>query len=540
MGYWFGGDYNPRSQDEVIADLPLMRELGINMLTIGVFSWSRIQPAPDRWEFGWLDQLIGTLRDAKIGVCLATPTASPPPWFTLAHPEAMPQTREGVRLTHGSRDTYCVNSAAYRSASHEMASQLAARYGSSVDLWHVHNEYGTWCFCDNCAVAFRQWLRERYGSLGTLNEAWCTDFWSQQYGQWEEILPPRATQYLRNPSQEMDYRRFLSDSLLNAFVEQRDAIKAVSSAPVTTNFVLGGWVPVDHARWASEVDLVAIDHYPDFNGPFLQEAAFAAAAARGWAGGRRWLLMEHPPTKHMLPLAMTHIERGSLGALFFQWRANPGGAEQWHPALVPNHYEQALELGARLRHLSEQRQASDQPAQTLHGYRRGGCEREAPVRSAAEPYRATTTASPEETSTHWRHTELDSAEIAVWYDEECFWALQATSHLPVDLDYQATVQQCHAVLERHGYAVDVTPPALFTKGACPPYRLVVVPAAYLLSEDSLGALRDFEASGGHCVFLGPCGVVDEHLRVRDTAPQWEIDDLEGTLLRAAEKVLAGD
>ncbi len=473
-----------------------MRELGINLLTIGVFSWSRLQPSPGTWSFEWLDRLIGTLGDAGIGVCLATPTASPPPWFTLAHPGAMPQTREGVRLTHGSRDTYCVNSAAYRSASHEVASRLAKRYGAQVELWHVHNEYGTWCYCDTCAGVFRQWLKARHGSLDALNEAWSTDFWSQGYGRWEEILPPRATQYLRNPSQEMDYRRFLSDSLLQAFLEQRAAIRAESSAPITTNFVLGGWVPVDHARWAREVDLVAIDHYPNFDGPFLEEAAFAAAAARGWACLKPWLLMEHPPTKHMLPLAMAHLERGSRGALFFQWRAHPGGAEQWHPALVPQHTELARQLGARLRELP-------------------------PL-----------------------YEDLNPAEIAVWYDEECFWALQATSHLPVDLDYQATVQQCHAVLERHGYAVDVAPPALLTQGACPPYRLIVVPAAYLLTEASLGALRDFEAGGGHCIFLGPCGVVDEHLRVRDPAAHgetpWEIDDLEGTLLRAVKRVITGD
>lgn len=493
--YWFGGDYNPRPAQvdsprsaEVDADIALMREAGINVATIGVFGWSALQPSATAWEFGWLDDLIGRLNDGGIGVALATPTASPPPWFTLAYPEAMPQTREGVRLVHGSRDTYCVNAPSYRQACVEVASGLAERYGShpALRLWHVHNEYGTWCFCDRCAVAFRQWLRACYGELDALNEAWTTDFWSQRYGRWEEILPPRATQYLRNPAHEMDYRRFLSDSLLAAYREQRDAIKAHSDAPVTTNFVLGDWVPVDHARWAQEVDIVAIDHYPSSMDTALVEAALAADTARGWACGRPWLLMEHPPTPLMEPLALTHIARGSQGALYFQWRANRGGAEQWHPAIYPQFFEQAVALGRRLREL--------------------------PVPA-----------------------KLIDAEVAIWYDEQCSWALQATSHLPVTLDHQATVQLCHAALERRGYTVDVAPPVRFIGGdGAPPYRLVVVPAAYMLTQAAWDALQAFAGGGGHVVYIGPCGVVDEHLRVR-TYDLPAIGDVEETLVAACEE-----
>lgn len=489
--YWFGGDYNP-SPAEMEEDLALMRQAGINLATIGVFGWSALQPSATTWEFGWLDDLLDKLHAAGIGVALATPTASPPPWFTLAHPDAMPQTREGVRLVHGSRDTYCVNAPAYREACLVVASQLAARYGShpALRLWHVHNEYGTWCFCDHCAVAFRQWLRLRHGSLEALNQAWTTDFWSQRYGRWEEILPPRATQYLRNPAHDMDYRRFLSDSMLAAYREQRDAIKAVSGAPVTTNFVLGDWVPVDHARWAAEVDIVAIDHYPSTLDAALAEAAFAGDMARGWAGGRPWLLMEHAPTDLMEPLALSYIARGSQGALYFQWRANRGGAEQWHPAIHGRFFERAVALGGRLRDLPHELPQSD---------------------------------------------DLPRAEVAIWYDEQCSWALQATSHLPATLNYQATVQQCHAALERRGYAVDVTPPALFTEGAsATPYRLVVVPAAYLVTQAAHDALQAFANGGGHVLFVGPCGVVDENLRIRDFSPDWELSTMEDQLLAACD------
>lgn len=472
--YWFGGDYNPEQWPPPVwaQDLELMRQARVNLVTVGVFSWSLLEPSEAEFDFAWLDTLLDSLDEAGIGAALATPTASPPPWFTLAHPDALPQTREGVRLVHGSRDTYCVNAPAYRRACSRIARALAERYAAhpALRLWHVHNEYGTWCFCDHCALAFRDWLRSRFGSLDALNEAWSTAFWSQRYGRWEEILPPRATQYLRNPTQELDYRRFLSSALLDAYREQRDIIRAAGgAAPVTTNFALGSWVPVDHAHWAHEVDLVAIDHYPSTVDNALAESAFAADAARGWAGGGDWLLMEHPPRDSPLmeQIALLHLERGSRGTLFFQWRASRGGAEQWHPALVPHGgpdtsmFRRAAALGQRIAPLP-------------------------------------------------RVTRV-RADIALWYDEQCSWALQATHNLPAPLDYEAEVLHCHSTLESQGHQVEVIPPG----ASLSDYRVLVVPCAYLLSEASVAALSSFS---GRLVAGEWSGTVDEHMRVRPTPP----------------------
>ncbi len=495
-GLFFGGDYNPEQWCDAIRaeDLVLMRQAGVNLATVGVFSWSSLEPQPGVYEFGWLDKVLDDLHGAGAGVALATPTASPPPWFTLRHPSALTMRADGVRLVHGSRDTYCVNAPEYRQACLNIATQLAQRYSDhpGLRMWHVHNEYGTWCFCDHCAAAFRAWLQQRYDDLARLNEAWTTAFWSQGYGRWEEILPPRATQYLPNPAQELDYRRFLSDSLLAAYSEQRDVLKAANAeVPVTTNFVLAPWVPVDHARWAREVDVVAIDHYPSTteHAPaksasalgqeasraerVLAESAFAADMARGWAGGEPWLLMEHAPRPGLMaPIALTHIARGSLGALYFQWRAGRGGAEQWHPALVGHTgtlSPETIALGALLSRLPTEYQAQ-------------------------------------------------AAQVALWYDEQCWWALQAP-HLRAPMDYQAIVQRCHAALERRGYAVDVLPPSSLCDGnGRPPHRLVVVPAAYLMTEPSVQALRLYVEGGGHLLIIGAAGVVDENARVRLGAP----------------------
>ncbi|MFF0267233.1 beta-galactosidase [Kribbella sp. NPDC004536] len=486
MTLWYGGDYNPDQWDPAVwkEDVELMRRAGVNLVTVGVFSWSSLEPRPGEYDFGWLDQVLDLLHDGGVSVDLATPTASPPPWFTRLHPDAMPVTADGVRLTHGSRDTYCACAPAYRDAARGIAGKLAERYADhpALAMWHVHNEYGTTCYCPLAAERFREWLRERYGSLDRLNEAWTTAFWSQGYGEWRDIEPPRKTQYMVNPTQYLDFRRFWSDELLAAYREQKEVIRAFSEAPVTTNFVFGGWVPVNHAQWAAEVDVVAIDHYPDDGGIGAEEqTAFSADLARGWAGGKPWLLMEqaagalnvgrrwHPKEPgRMARHSLSHLARGSRGALFFQWRASRGGSEMYHPAMVPHAgpdsrmFREITELGAVLPRLAEVAESNV------------------------------------------------VADVAILWDAECWWAMQGT-HLPSsELDYLKAVQSAHRHFWRAGVTVDFAAPDADLSS----YGVVVVPSLYLISDEAAANLTTYVENGGQLVVGYFSGLVDPDVRVR--------------------------
>ena len=487
---FFGGDYNPEQWPEEVwdEDVALMRQAGVTIATVGVFAWSDLEPEEGRYEFGWLDRVLDRLHAGGIRVALATPTASPPPWFTLAHPEALPVTADGVRLTHGSRDTYCVSAPAYRAAARGIAARLAERYAHhpALAMWHVHNEYGTDCRCDATAAAFRGWLQKKHGDLDVLNEAWTTSFWSQRYSDWAQIMPPRATQYLPNPAQVLDFRRFLSDELLGGYIEQRDLLRAANpDVPVTTNFVQGGWVSVDHARWAAEVDIVAVDHYPDDAGPGAEEeTAFAGDLARGWGGGS-WLLMETGPnliytggrmhakepgrlTRHSL----NYVARGSRGAMYFQWRQPRGGAELFHSALVPHAgpdtpvFREAVALGRTLRDLAPR------------------------VADAPPP----------------------AAEIAVTWDAPSWWALQAPALPAADIDYLGAVRQAHRALFRAGLQADFVFPGVSTDLGN--YRMIVVPQLYLVSDEAATAFRDYVAAGGHLVVTYLSGIAEPDTRIR--------------------------
>src|SRR5690606_11022684 len=362
-GLCYGGDYNPEQWPEEIwaEDAKLMREAGVNLATVGVFAWSALEPAPGRYEFGWLDRVMDLLHDAGVAVDLATATASPPPRFSHRYPESLPVDADGRRLTYGSRQAFCPSSPAYREAALALAGALADRYRDhpALAMWHVHNEYGCHnprCYCDISAAAFRDWLRDRYGDLATLNEAWGTSFWSQRSTGSEQVQPPRATTTIPNPTHLLDFQRFCSDALLALFKAERDLLQQrTPGVPVTTNLMATGDLAVlDYWRWAPELTgpdrLVSMDHYIVPGDPVEPPAqvAYGADRTRSLADGP-WLLMEHStsalswrpynPAKPPGQLArdsLSHVARGSEGALFFQWRASRYGAEKWHSAMVPH------------------------------------------------------------------------------------------------------------------------------------------------------------------------------------------------------------
>ncbi|MFJ3405363.1 beta-galactosidase [Promicromonospora sp. NPDC090134] len=488
--FLFGGDYNPEqwSRETWAEDIALMRRAKVNTATIGVFSWAELEPREGEYDAAWLDEVIENLHSAGIGFFLATPTASPPPWFTVAHPDALPVRPDGTRVLHGSRDTYAISAPAYREAARRVATFLAERYGSHPGLrgWHIHNEYGTVDHGPHAARAFREWLERKYGTLERLNAAWYTAFWSQRYGAWDEILPPMQTQYLHNPAHLVDFKRFCSDEMLAAFTEQKEAIRATgSSAPITTNFMLPTWNHLDQWSWSDAQDIVSIDHYLDTTGPDGEaHVAYGSDLTRSWAGGP-WVLMEQSATgirvgdrqltkspDRMIRNSLAYIARGSQSSLFFQWRASAAGSEVWHGAMVPHAgadsaaFEAVVRLGDILERIGE---VADPPADGV---------------------------------------VLDAGIGIVW-DAEGWWSLE-TPHLPTDaITYRDEVRAAHRALWRGGYATDFVRPGADASR----YRLLVVPALYAMTRETARWLESYVESGGHLVVTFASGLADQDQRV---------------------------
>lgn len=494
-GLLFGGDYNPEQWPEDVwhDDVRLMKQAGVNTASVGIFAWSSIEPEEGRYEFGWLDRVIDLLHHNGIGVILATPTASPPPWFSAAHPEGLPITHEGVRLMHGSRDTYNPASPAYRTAAAGVARALAERYGRhpAIRAWHLHNEYGTVSYGPLADAAFREWLRTRYGDLAALNRAWHTAFWSQGYARWDEIVAPQQTQYLPNPTQVLDFKRFTADLLLECYREQIDIVHALSDAPVTTNFMLPTWLHYDNWAFGEASDFVSIDHYVDASGADgAAHAAFGADQARSFARGKPWLLMEQAANTtqagrrilakepgQVLATSVQHVSRGAFGVLFFQWRAPYSGAEFFHSTMVPHVgedsriFREVTQLGGLLGRLGE---------------------------LAVDPVEADAAARP-----------VNAACVAIAWDPDAWWAAE-TAGLPSDgFSFYRSTRRTHRALWYLGINCDFVRLDHDLSG----YDVVLVPSQLLVSETQAASLRRFVESGRHAVVWYFSGTFDSQLHI---------------------------
>ncbi|MCI2957617.1 beta-galactosidase [Agromyces atrinae] len=490
----YGGDYNPEQWPrEVWADdVRLMREARVNTVTVGVFAWSSLEPREGEYTFEWLDEVMDLMAANGIHVVLATPTASPPPWMSLAYPDALPVTREGVRLMHGSRDTYNPASADYRRLARRITRALAERYGDhpALAMWHLHNEYGTVSYGPVTDAAFRIWLRERYGDLETLNHTWNSGFWSQGYGAWDEIHAPQATQYLPNPVHALDFKRFSADQLLECLIEQAEIVRAVSpGVPVTTNFMLPTWNHIDQWDFAAELDVVSIDHYPsarDIEGE--THVSFGADLARSFNGGRPWVLMEQATSliydyaqarlfaKEPGRLArntVQYLAKGATGSLFFQWRSPRTGAEFFHSPMVPHAgedsrvFREIVDLGRLLEQLGE----------------------------LAEP--AT-------------DVRVNENRVAIVWDADSWWSVETRALPSDDLAFLPAVRAAHRGLWWEGINADVVRLDADLSG----YDVVLVPSKFAASDAEADALTEFAENGGHVAFWYTAGSTDENLSVR--------------------------
>ena len=382
-GIAFGGDYNPDQWSEDIwdDDIRLMKQAGVNTVALAIFSWDRIQPTEDRWDFGWLDRIIDKLGNAGIAVDLASATATAPLWLYESHPEVLPRDKYGHPVNAGSRQSWSPTSPVFKEYALTLCRKLAERYGTNpyVTAWHMGNEYG-WNnredYSDNALDAFRAWCRRKYGTIGALNQAWGTTFWGQEMNGFDEVLIPRfmGADSMVNPGQKLDFERFGNDMLLDFYKAERDAIAEICpDKPFTTNFMVStDQCCMDYAAWAEEVNFVSNDHYFHEGESHLDELACSDALMDSLALGKPWYVMEHSTSAvQWKPLntrkrkgetvrdSLAHVAMGADAINFFQWRASAFGAEAFHSAMVPHAgedtklFRQVCELGASLHTLAD-------------------------------------------------------------------------------------------------------------------------------------------------------------------------------------------
>lgn len=486
---FFGADYNPDQWPEAVwqEDMKLMREAGVNVASIAIFSWARLQSAPGVFHFEWLDRLMDLLAENGITANLATPTAAPPAWLVKLHPDILPTRADGVTLWHGSRQHHNPNSSAYRAACAEIVTAMATRYAEhpALGMWHVNNEYACALsadYGDESAAAFRKWLRSRYdNSLETLNDAWGNAFWSQLYYSWDEVIPPRASPSLGNPGRALDWQRFCSDAFLECYQAELKILREITpDIPVTTNF-MSGFKPLDYRKWSRHLDFTCLDIYPEPQHSSLPNA-LNGDLMRSLKDGTPWMIMEQvtthvnwrqrnatKPPGLMRLWSYQSIAHGADGICFFQWRQARAGAEKFHGAMVGQAedprtqrcYREIKELGNELKNLAE-----------LGNSR---------VR----------------------------AEAAIYFDWENWWALELPSKPNNDLRYIPQIEEFYRPLLEQNITTDLA----FEGSDLSRYKVLFVPALYLLKPGVAERVEAYVEAGGHAVFTFFSGIVDEFDRL---------------------------
>lgn len=488
----YGGDYNPEQwpKDVWQQDMELFDKAGINSATINVFSWARIQPAEEVYDFRELDEIVDTLAKAGKQIVLATSTAALPAWMVKRYPEVARVDYEGRRHKFGQRHNACPNSPVYRHFVKELTARLAERYGSHehVVCWHINNEYGGECYCENCEKAFRVWLRKKYGTIEALNKAWNLTFWGHNIYDWDEVVLPNALsegiEGEEEPGNEktafagisIDYRRFNSDSILDNFRLERDTIRQYDrDTPVTTN-LMGTYKGLDYFKWAKEMDIVSWDNYPSYDTPW-STVAMRHDLMRGLKNAP-FMLMEQTPSQQnwqpynslkkpgqMRAQSWQTVAHGADTIQFFQLRRSVGGCEKFHGAVIGH-------AG------SDQTRVFREVAQLGEELNRIG---DSIIGSKTE------------------------SKVGIMFDWDNYWALEYTSGPNKDLKYVDQITRYYEYFYSKNMSVDLIPvDADFSR-----YDLVAAPVLYMVKEGMAKALERYVAEGGTLVTGFMSGIVNE-------------------------------
>jgi len=514
---WYGGDYNPDQWPEQIwqEDMRLFRKAGINVATIPDFSWAKLQPDEDTWDFAWLDRALDLLSKNGIFACIVTSTGAVPPWLATKYPEVLRTTFDGRRRKYGHRHNACPNSPVFRRLSTQLARKLAERYASHPALvaWHVSNEYGGRCYCENCEKAFRAWLRQRYGTLDALNAAWWTAFWGHTFTDWDQVVVPNILSEHTDETHTafqgitLDYYRFASQSLLDCYRAERDVLRAVTPGVKITTNLMGAYKELDYFRWAKEMDIVSWDNYPALDTP-TSEVAFRHDLMRGLKAGAPFMLMEQTPSQTnwqdynglkrpgvMRLMSLQAVARGADTVMFFQLRRSRGASEKYHSAVIDHvgHentrvFREVAALGAELASLGS-----------------------ALLDSRVE------------------------ARVGILFDWENWWAIEMSSGPSIGLKYVEQVRGWHAALWEQNYAVDV----VGLEDDLSRYDIVIAPVLSMVKPGLAKRLESFVSAGGTFLTTFFSGIVNETDLVTVGGYPGELRRLLGIWVEEIDALLPG-
>lgn len=484
-----GADYNPDqwfdSPEILDKDIKMMKQTRCNIMSVGIFSWVKLEPEEGRYEFGWLDQVLDRLYANGIYVFLATPSGARPAWLSKKFPEVLRVNKDKVHALHGGRHNHCLTSPVYRDKTRQINTQLAKRYAHhpAVIGWHISNEYGGECHCELCQHKFRDWLKARYGSLKALNHAWWSDFWSHTYTEWDQIESPTSIGEGSIHGLNLDWKRFNTAQVTDFCAAEIKPLKAENpELPTTTNF-MEYFYDYDYWQLSKVIDFISWDSYPLWHND-EDDCTLAAYTGmyhdlmRTLKDGKPFFLMESTPSltnwqpisklkkpgMHILS-SLQAVAHGSDSVQYFQWRKSRGSVEKFHGAVVDHVGHINTRVGQEVQELGE-------------------------ILSALSPVVGSRV----------------EAEVAIIFDWESRWAMDnAQGPRNAGLFYEKTVTEHYRSFWEQGIAVDV----INADCDLSRYKLVIAPMLYMVRDGFAERVDAFVKTGGRFVTTYWSGIVNE-------------------------------
>ena len=487
-----GGDYNPDQwldrPDILEEDIKMMKKAGVNTATVGVFSWSALEPQEGNFQFGWLHDIMDKLYENGIYTVLATPTGARPAWMDEKYPSVLRVEKDGRRNHHSGRHNHCMSSLEYRSLVEKMDTKLAQEFGNhpGLILWHISNEFGGECYCENCKKRFQEYLREKYhNNIEELNKQWWTSFWSRRFDSFEQIEPPYDNGEHSILGLNLDWKRFNSWNMKDYLAFERRILKKYTpQVPATANF-MKLFEQLDYVDLAKEIDIISWDGYPSWNNDYetpadtAAELSFDHTVMRSLKKDKPFMLMESTPSlvnwhsfnklKRPGILRASSIQTigcGSDTVQYFQWRKGRGAAEQFHGAVVDHLgrddtrvFKEVSEVGEILKKL-------------------------APVTGSKV-----------------------TSKAAVLFDWSNRWAIKDMQGMARDTkNYEKEVRKFYNIHLKKGINADI----VFPLEDLSSYSLVVLPMYYAVSKEAGEWLKEYVKNGGTVVATYLTAYVNEN------------------------------
>ncbi len=485
---YFGVDYYPEHWDIAMIDEDIrrMKDMGVNIVRMGEFAWHLMEREEGEYDFSFFDGVIEKLKKAEIKVMFGTPTATFPAWLAKKHPSILSEDENGLKRAFGGRRQYCFNSEIYYEYTERIVRRLVENYRGeeAVIAWQIDNEFGhegsDFCFCSQCHGKFQEFLEKKYENIDVLNRRYGTIFWGQTYNDFTEIPIPVKTITTHNPTLQLDWVRFRSESINSYGAFQVKLVKELRGKhqEVTHNFY-GGFFDkcfdqVEHSR---ELDFVSYDNYPVWGG--LKEPLTPAHIAmthdyiRGLKGKNYWIVEQlmgaqghtvigYLPRPNQAKMwAYQAFAHGCENMLWFRWRGMTRGAEQFCFGIIDHDNKD----GRKYREV-----------QSFIGEMQG---LEEVVKSSIE------------------------SQVALLYDFDNIWSWHYQPQ-SMEFDFTREFVRMYTPFYNHNINIDV----ISARGDLSKYRVVVVPVMQIIDEDLNRKLDTFVREGGTVIFSFRAGIKD--------------------------------